>query len=616
VEYGGLALVLKQIPLENRKGFEREVMVSHHLQHPNVVPVSAVFYDGMYGYIEMPLYPDSLRSWLEKGPRPLSDIAPILREVLQGVAYLHDHGVIHRDIKPDNVCLGESLQPVIIDFGISKDKSNLATTTTTVVATGAGTRGYIAPEIFEGGGSSTASDMWSYGAMLHWAALQQEPSADSKARRPAYVAAKLPQSLILLLEALLATAPHCRPSAVDALYNPFFSGLAPQTSGEPQSAMEDQALARSEAKITRLLTSLRSLQATALKNGALEVLLEQGEGRNIVSLVADTMGRHEDTDFLRPWVFRRAVQDGTGNKSYEEVRDFLLTFLQTVMDTRRGLFETHTKGMAGTASGARYLPVAGHRDLGMYRLVGRAMLKGIVDSCPIHAPFASVLYKHILGLEVDVSDAEAFHPAFAVRYRELAATQGIGRLNLTFENLVPDGDKIPVTDANKGDYVQKFLYYELIGQRLEQLNAIRDGFMGRLSISEHLRDFSPNDLIVLTGSTSHIDPGMVVNCLRFSPSEWGRTGASPGFLREQLQNASPTFLRWFLLACTGQAVVPSSAWGLQKGRGAGSTSAIVRVDRSPNVHFSPVEHRMTLPDFSSLEEFILSMKLEMAKIMH
>jgi serine/threonine protein kinase len=80
VEYGGRSLVLKQVPLEDKKSFEREVMVSHDLLHPNIVPVSAVFYDGLYGYIEMPRYPTTFGKWLDEPPgRGVEDVKPVMR---------------------------------------------------------------------------------------------------------------------------------------------------------------------------------------------------------------------------------------------------------------------------------------------------------------------------------------------------------------------------------------------------------------------------------------------------------------------------------------------------------------------------------------------------------
>ena len=131
-----------------------------------------------------------------------------MRQILQGVAYLHDHGIIHRsnpnpnpnpklnpnpnpnirDLKPDNVCLTATLQPAIIDFGISKNKSQLGNTTTVVNAT-AGTEGYVAPEIIHGKGSSSASDMWACGAMLYRALVGEVTPEEIRSQRQGFLKA-------------------------------------------------------------------------------------------------------------------------------------------------------------------------------------------------------------------------------------------------------------------------------------------------------------------------------------------------------------------------------------------------------------------------------------------
>lgn len=632
VDYGGRKLVLKQIPLEDKKSFEREVMVSHDLQHPNIVPVSAVFYDGLYGYIEMPLYPTTFRKWLDEEARPRDQVKPIMRQILHGVAYLHDHGIIHRDIKPDNICLNHKLQPAIIDFGISKDKSQLGATTTVVSAT-AGTSGYIAPEILAGRGSSSASDMWACGSMLYRAlvaeatpfGIREDPNANPnpnpkleetpfgmREQRLGYSKAKLPPDIAFLLQKLLDPEPHQRPSAVDTLSHPFFATEKGVGESGGQESLEELTLARGEAKITRLLDTLRQLQKSALRKGALEIDIEVGGDRNLVTGVTEAMAGHQEASFLRPWIFRHPNQDAAGGMQRDEVRDILHSFLKCVVDPRRGLFEANQ----GNLGPLGCLPVPGNTDLKMYTLVGRVLFKGILDSKPVFTGFSSVLFKHILSAELDISDAEAFDPAFAVRYRELASSRDICKLCLRYDTLVQGGEEIAVTDANKADYLAKLLHHHLIGQRIQQLEALREGFMGRLRLSEHFKDFSPADLLVLFGSPSHIDAGMVIEALRFAPAEWGKTAEAPRMLRELLHEATPTFLRRFLVACTGQSVVPASAAPLgphtpspRHKTSGGGLGGMVRVDRigSPGdarqgFSLLPLEQRILLPDCSSAAE--------------
>src|SRR5688500_6435652 len=87
--------------------FEREIRVSARLQHPNIVPVLTAGFAGNIAYYTMPYVDgESLRTRLARGDRFSPDAAVgLLRDVARALAYAHERGVVHRDIKPDNVLL-------------------------------------------------------------------------------------------------------------------------------------------------------------------------------------------------------------------------------------------------------------------------------------------------------------------------------------------------------------------------------------------------------------------------------------------------------------------------------------------------------------------------------
>src|SRR5262249_33534732 len=106
----GRKVAVKVLPPELVVGvsverFKREILVAAKLQHPHIVPVlSAGELDGL-PYYTMPLVEgESLRERMGRGDSvAIPEIVGILRDVAKALAYAHDHGIVHRDIKPDNV---------------------------------------------------------------------------------------------------------------------------------------------------------------------------------------------------------------------------------------------------------------------------------------------------------------------------------------------------------------------------------------------------------------------------------------------------------------------------------------------------------------------------------
>lgn len=101
--------------------FEREIMLSAALQHPNIVPVlSSGKIDGL-PYFLMPFIDgESLRARMIRGPLSARETVSILKDVARALAFAHGRGIIHRDIKPDNVLLTTGGAAVVTDFGVAK----------------------------------------------------------------------------------------------------------------------------------------------------------------------------------------------------------------------------------------------------------------------------------------------------------------------------------------------------------------------------------------------------------------------------------------------------------------------------------------------------------------
>jgi tetratricopeptide (TPR) repeat protein len=135
----------------NIERFKREIQVAARLQHAHIVPVLTAGETNGLPYYTMPFVDgESLRGRLVRGGAlPLTETISILRDVARALAYAHDHNVVHRDIKPDNVMLSGG-SAVVSDFGIAKaitaSRTHGDSSTLTQVGTSLGTPAYMAPE--------------------------------------------------------------------------------------------------------------------------------------------------------------------------------------------------------------------------------------------------------------------------------------------------------------------------------------------------------------------------------------------------------------------------------------------------------------------------------------
>ena len=119
-------VVIKVLPPELSGGvnidrFRREIQLAAQLQHPHIVPLLTASSDRDILWFTMPFIEgSSLRRTLEKSQRlPPRDVVRILHDVVDALAYAHARGVVHRDIKPDNI-LTSGKHALVTDFGVAK----------------------------------------------------------------------------------------------------------------------------------------------------------------------------------------------------------------------------------------------------------------------------------------------------------------------------------------------------------------------------------------------------------------------------------------------------------------------------------------------------------------
>jgi len=154
--------------------FRREARAAARLSHPNIVPIYDVGEDDGTPYLVMELVEGSNLKDRIRGSAPLADaeirsIGAILASTLE---YAHARGLIHRDVKPQNVLLGEDGRPRLTDFGIARAMASSGLTRTGAVM---GSVQYIAPELARGRAAVPGSDIYSLGAMLYEMATGRVP---------------------------------------------------------------------------------------------------------------------------------------------------------------------------------------------------------------------------------------------------------------------------------------------------------------------------------------------------------------------------------------------------------------------------------------------------------
>jgi eukaryotic-like serine/threonine-protein kinase len=151
--------------------FEREAEAAAGLSHPNVV---AVFdrgdVDGTH-YIAMQLLEGrTLKELIDQGLTPEQSVG-LIRQVLEGAGYAHRHGVVHRDLKPQNVIVDDDGKATVTDFGIARAGASEITQAGSVM----GTPHYLSPEQAQGQAVTAVSDLYSVGVMLYEALAGRAP---------------------------------------------------------------------------------------------------------------------------------------------------------------------------------------------------------------------------------------------------------------------------------------------------------------------------------------------------------------------------------------------------------------------------------------------------------
>src|SRR5881396_3009227 len=169
----GRQVVVKVLPPALAAGvsadrFEREIRLAAKLQHPHIVPLLTAGSEGDLLYYIMPhIAGESLRARLtHERELPVGEAVRILRDVCDALAYAHSHGIVHRDVKPDNV-LFSGRHALVTDFGVAKAVADsTGTGALTSMGMALGTPAYMAPEQAAGDPAvDHRADLYAVGAL-------------------------------------------------------------------------------------------------------------------------------------------------------------------------------------------------------------------------------------------------------------------------------------------------------------------------------------------------------------------------------------------------------------------------------------------------------------------
>lgn len=167
----GLALDEKE---EYEGRFYQEAKAAGRLNHPNIVTIYDVGKSGDVAYIAMEfLEGRELRDIMnDRGVLPVEQVLDVVAQVAFGLAYAHEHGIVHRDVKPSNIMLVRDGHAKITDFGIARMASSAVRTQTGMVL---GSPKYMSPEQVMGKEIDQRSDIFSLGVMLYEMLTGQAP---------------------------------------------------------------------------------------------------------------------------------------------------------------------------------------------------------------------------------------------------------------------------------------------------------------------------------------------------------------------------------------------------------------------------------------------------------
>ncbi len=272
--------------------FEVEARLLSLLRHPRVVEVTDHFADERGQYLVMELVEGTdLHSLLaQKGDPglPLEQALDYARESCEALEYVHDQQIVHRDVKPHNLILGED-GIVLVDFGIARLLHDEEEDEGTV---GVGTPRYMAPEVFAGGSVSPRSDVFGLAATL-WTLIVGKPPVYASPTELRELAPEVPPEIADAVKAGLEMIPERRVASVAAFARALGSHTQPRGYAQPTIGGSLTLSIEAPAARRSLMEGIARTAAGVFEAAASSIALTDANTRELVYQSAWGAGARE-----------------------------------------------------------------------------------------------------------------------------------------------------------------------------------------------------------------------------------------------------------------------------------------------------------------------------------
>ena len=307
---------------EWRERFLREARTAAQLSHPNIVPIyRADETDGLAFFIMGFVDGESLAERVQaRGALPVPDVVPWLREVAWALAYAHARGVVHRDVKPENIMVERSSgRAFVTDFGIARDtKADSLTATGSVL----GTVHYMSPEQASGDPLDGRSDLYALGLVGFYLLSGRQPFEGlaahavlvAHATRPvpplSSVAPQVPRAVAAVIDRCVAKRPDDRYATGEELAEALGKALE-DASRDGRVVAADAAVVLSESAAEQLWRRAAQLQAETLQR------LDTQRANSALTASTAASGADVTAGFKLEHVRQAAVEAGISGQFFD-----------------------------------------------------------------------------------------------------------------------------------------------------------------------------------------------------------------------------------------------------------------------------------------------------------